>query len=90
MGIFVVLSSLNRDGVDVMENKNNMKIQVRATGYYSGIFNKVHLLKEGQMVELIGTGTEFEDPKDAWKCRMSDGRPVFVEFENGKEVELSN
>jgi len=66
-----------------------MKIQVKHTGYYDGINNKVHLLHEGDTLELVEVATDFEAPRDSWKCKMADGRSVFIEFHNGKQVVVS-
>ena len=49
----------------------------------------MHRLNEGDTVLLVEGESEFGDPADAWKCKLADGRSVFIEFENGKKLALS-
>ena len=72
-----------------MKNTNHMMVQVRVTGYYDGFGGKMHRLNEGDTVLLVEGESEFGDPADAWKCKLADGRSVFIEFTDGKEIVLS-
>lgn len=61
-----------------MENTTKT-LQIKNSGYYDGFGGKMVLLKEGEVLELIGVGQE-----DCWECRTDKGKTVFVEFENGQ------
>jgi len=60
------------------------KIQITASGYYDGFEGKMVLLKEGDVLELIGVGEGKDVKEDCWECRTDNGKTAYVEFENGK------
>ena len=62
-------------------------IQIKNSGYYNSINNKVCMLREGQQVKLIGEA-DPADLKDGWKCLTTDGRTVFVEHECGRALDI--
>ena len=71
-----------------MTNTTTKTLQIKNSGYYDGVGNKIRLLKEGDVLELIGLGSDCvacDNVKDdCWECRTEEGNTVFVEFENGR------
>jgi hypothetical protein len=63
-------------------------IQIKNSGYYNSLNNKVCMLREGQQIKLIGEA-DPADLKDSWKCLTWDGRIVFVEHECGTALNIA-
>ena len=61
--------------------KDTTKIQITARGYYNAPNSKMCLLSEGEILEVVGRAPEKE-LRDGWECLNSQGKTVFVEFEN--------
>ena len=62
-------------------------IQIKNSGYYNSLNNKVCMLREGDQVRLIGEADPF-DMKNGWECLTSTGRTVFVEHECGEALNI--
>lgn len=61
-----------------MENTTKT-LQIKNSGYYDSLNGKCIMLKEGDVLELVGVGEG-----DNWECLTRSGKTAFVEFENGQ------